>query len=263
MARSILAHSIHEHWATGATYDELHEAIKRDTPDRWAGFREPSFKFTIDTYQGSRSSGQQRDIINTFAYLPFEGPIRMKSPDHEFTAFEQWEFNAVPLGLSDPLRVHFGRLVALSSRDVVKTYDLKKRGYISRTSMDSELALVTANIALAAPGKLFYDPFVGTGSFPVACAHFGALGFGSDIDGRSLRGEGGARSLRGNFAQYGLENLMGGFFISDLTQTPLRRCRFLDGIICDPPYGVREGLRVLGCRDPTPYMLEKGRQMYK
>jgi len=39
-------------------------------------------------------------------------------------------------------------------------------------------------------------------------------------------------------------------FVSDLTNSPLRKTAFLDAIVCDPPYGVREGLKVLGSRDP-------------
>nr|XP_036575048.1 RNA methylase family protein [Colletotrichum truncatum]KAF6781558.1 RNA methylase family protein [Colletotrichum truncatum] len=184
----------------------------------------------------------------------------MKNPDIEFTIFEDWELHG-----KEPRHVYLGRLIATGARHLSLKYDLKKRGYISTTSMDSELALVTANIAHAAPGKLFYDPFVGTGSFPVACAHFGALGFGSDIDGRSIRGDGGKRTLKGNFKQYGLQNLVGEFWTADLTNTPVRRVRWLDGIVCDPPYGVREGLRVLGCRDPekTPWVVEAGRERYK
>lgn len=51
--------------------------------------------------------------------------------------------------------------MANGARDLANTYTLKTRRYISTTSMDSELALITANIAHAAPGRLFYDPFVG------------------------------------------------------------------------------------------------------
>ncbi|KAI1415470.1 tRNA guanosine-2'-O-methyltransferase TRM11 [Hypoxylon sp. FL1857] len=266
LKRSILAQTIHEHWGTAETYDELHAIVKRDTAHLWSQYRDVSFKINIDAYQGSRSEKRKLDLINSFAYLGFEGLILLKNPDQKFTIFEQWEFDAVPRNLPNPLKVHFGRLVGHSVRELIKTYDLKKRGYISTTSMDSELALVTANIALAAPGKLFYDPFVGTGSFPIACAHFGALGFGSDIDGRSVRGEGGKRSLKGNFEQYGLQNLLGDVFVSDLTNTPIRKARILDGIVCDPPYGVREGLKVLGCRDPEhkdAWLVEKGKQNYR
>ncbi|KAI1134004.1 tRNA guanosine-2'-O-methyltransferase TRM11 [Hypoxylon sp. FL0543] len=266
LRRSVLAQTIHEHWGTAETYDELHAIVKRDTAHLWAQYKDVSFKINIDAYQGSRSEKRKLDLINSFAYLGFEGLILLKNPDQKFTIFEQWEFDAVPRKLPNPLKVYFGRLVGHSVRELIKTYDLKKRDYISTTSMDSELALVTANIALAAPGKIFYDPFVGTGSFPIACAHFGALSFGSDIDGRSVRGEGGKRSLKGNFEQYGLENLLGDIFVSDLTNTPVRKARILDGIVCDPPYGVREGLKVLGCRDPEQkdaWLVEKGKRNYR
>ena len=188
---------------------------------------------------------EQRDIIESFAYTAFEGPVRMKKPDNQFIVFEDYELDA-----HQPRQLHLGRLVAESGRKAINTYTLKKRSYISTTSMDSELALVTANIAHAAPGKLCYDPFVGTGSFPLACAHFGASVFGSDLDGRSVRGKGG-RSVRGNFEQYGTTSLYLGGFAADLTNTPIRSARILDAIICDPPYGVREGLKVLGSNKPA------------
>ncbi|PFH56681.1 hypothetical protein XA68_16139 [Ophiocordyceps unilateralis] len=259
--RSVLAQSIHELWGFGRDLDALHESVKDRTRHCWTRYARPSFKFVFESYQGARSDSRKLSIINSFDYLPFEGPIRMSRPDQVFTIFETWPYNSPVLGIENPEMMYFGRFVACSSRDVILRFDLKKRGYISTTSMDSELSLVTANIALAAPGKLFYDPFVGTGSFPIACAHFGALGWGSDIDGRIIRGGGGRKSLRGNFEQYGLNNYLGDFFSADLTNTPIRETRRIwDGIVCDPPYGVREGLRVLGIRNPdkTPWLVEKG-----
>ncbi|RYO93523.1 hypothetical protein DL764_007972 [Monosporascus ibericus] len=265
MKRSILAQSIHEHWATANTWDELHVAIRRDTAQWWPRYKQSSFKINFDTYQGSRSSSKRKELIDSLAYLPFDGQILMSSPEQEFTIFEEWEWDSVPKNIPNPLKVHFGRLISHSVRDLINIFDLKKRTYISTTSMDSELALVTANIALAGPGKIFYDPFVGTGSFPIACAQFGAIGFGSDIDGRSVRGEGGKKSLKGNFQQYGLEKQIGDIFVCDLTNSPVRRARILDGIVCDPPYGVREGLRVLGCKDVEKFanLVEKGKRTYK
>ncbi|GKA32218.1 hypothetical protein Tco_0718585 [Tanacetum coccineum] len=41
--------------------------------------------------------------------------------------------------------------------------------------MDAEVAFLMANQAQAMPGKLVYDPFVGTWSILVAAAHFGAM----------------------------------------------------------------------------------------
>ncbi|KAH0266022.1 RNA methylase family UPF0020 protein, partial [Aureobasidium melanogenum] len=65
------------------------------------------------------------------------------------------------------------------------------------------------------------------------------------IDPRSIRGKP-DRNVMSNFVQYGLVPQYLDMFVSDLTNTPIRRTRWLDGIVCDPPYGVREGLRVLG-----------------
>jgi tRNA (guanine10-N2)-methyltransferase len=167
----------------------------------------------------------------------------MKDPDYEFVVMENYV-----IGEKVPNMIYFGRWIADGGRHLSLKYDLKKRAYISTTSMDAELALITANMALAAPGKLFYDPFLGTGSFPVACSHFGAHTLGSDIDARCSRGTP-ERNIQTNFDQYELRSLWLGNFVSDLTNTPLRISRCFDGIVCDPPYGVREGLKVLGRKD--------------
>lgn len=165
----------------------------------------------------------------------------MTNADEHFTIFEEYDART-----PEPKKVYLGRLVAESGRKAIAKYSLKKRKYIATTSMDAELSLVTANLALCAPGKLVYDPFMGTGSFMYACAYFGAVVTGSDLDGRSIRGKANDRSVSGNFKQYGtLSSYLGGF-VADLTNTPLRESPLFDAILCDPPYGVREGLKVLG-----------------
>ncbi|SPO04127.1 probable TRM11 Catalytic subunit of an adoMet-dependent tRNA methyltransferase complex (Trm11p-Trm112p) [Cephalotrichum gorgonifer] len=252
VARAILVQSIYEHWATATTLPALRSAVRSSPQASRPEYATCSFKFTFDSFQATRPHADKIAIIDSFSFLPFSGPIAMRDPDAEFAILEEWALGSTLLGVTEPARVHFGRLVGAGARELSGVYNLKKRKYISTTSMDSELALVTANLALAAPGKLFYDPFVGTGSFPVACAHFGALAFGSDIDGRSIRG-GAKGGVKANFEQYGLGHLLGGMFAADLTNTPLRvggGRRLWDGIVCDPPYGVREGLKVLGSRDP-------------
>lgn len=167
----------------------------------------------------------------------------MRDAEQTFTVFEEYEYK-VP----GPEQIYLARYLGGSSRHAIVDYSLKTRDYINTTSMDSELALLTANLALAAPDKIFYDPFVGTGSFPIACSHFGARTMGSDIDGRMVRGKNG-KDIKTNFRQYGLLDRYLDGFISDLTHSPLRKGRWLDGIVGDPPYGVREGLKVLGTKD--------------
>jgi tRNA (guanine10-N2)-methyltransferase len=255
-----LAQGIYELWGQGSTYDALHESVRSTSISKWSEYEQSSFKFTVEGYQGGLTAAEQGIIIDSFAYLGFQGVPQMRNPDVAFRVFEHYDLN-----VKAPKYFYFGRLITDSSRnEAKKTYDLKKRHYISTTSMDAELTLLTANIAQVAPGKIFYDPFMGTGGFPIACAHFGALVFGSDIDGRTIRGLGGSArrgqtgkmDVVGNFKQYGLlSNYLGGF-VSDLTNTPLRILPrdndftkgYLDGIVCDPPYGIREGLKVLGSR---------------
>ena len=72
-------------------------------------------------------------------------------------------------------RIFFGREVGSADRKLLPTYQLKSRTYLGPTAMDAEMAFLMANQALAAPGKLVYDPFVGTGSILIAAAHFGAM----------------------------------------------------------------------------------------
>lgn len=284
--RSILTQHIYEYWGSGNTMEGLKASLVAKSQHLWAQYHDCSFKIHVDSFQGTRTAESRMQTINFLAFLGFQGPVKMTGADQDFKLFEHWAFDAMNTGAEHPLRYHFGRQLGGSSRDLVRKYDLKKRRYINTTSMDSELALVTANMALAAPGKLFYDPFVGTGSFPIACAAFGAINWGSDIDGRAARGEytkvqgkGKSRaemSLKGNFEQYGLLPGLGDMFTADLTNSPIRRHpigtggpsgrrRLFDGIICDPPYGVREGLRVLGCRDAEkrPWLVELGMERYR
>jgi tRNA (guanine10-N2)-methyltransferase len=266
ISRSILAQDICELWGKGSDYEELHANVRQRTESYWEAYANVSFRFTIDCFHRKRPSRGESRIIQSFAYLPLKGPIRMKDPDVDFWVLEEYsqDIEAKPQAIFQsptsqtntrvqPKIIYFGRWLAHSSRESLNKYNLKKRHYISTTSFDAELSLVTANMALAAPGKLFYDPFVGTGSFCVAAAHFGAMVLGSDIDGRSFRGKevGDAEpiGLVANLQQYGLKSNFLDVFSSDLTNTPLRNVQFLDGIVCDPPYGVREGLKVLGSRD--------------
>lgn len=240
ISRSILAIAIYELWGEGHDYQALHEDVRHRTTHLWEQYKQVSFKFELDSFHGSRSQSQQREIIETFSYMAFEGPIVMKNPQCHLTVFEDFKLN-----VKIPWRLFLGKLVVESGRKFISKYNLKKRKYISTTSMDAELSLVTANLALARPGSLAYDPFMGTGSFPLACAHFGSTVWGSDLDGRSIRGKK-ERTVKANFEQYGTSSLYLDGFVADLTNTPLKVTPCLDSIICDPPYGVREGLKVLG-----------------
>ena len=242
--RSVLAQGIFELWGTGSDYDTLRADVRKRMHDmHHEQYRESAFKFKFDSFRGKRNGAQQRDLIESFNFLDFQGPIRMNDAELQMYVFEHFDYE-----VAEPNILYLGRWLADGDRRAVDTLDLKKRKYIGLTSMDAELSLVTANMALAAPGKIIYDPFVGTGSFSVACAYFGALALGSDIDGRTIRGSPSCNHYS-NYAQYNLQSNFLDNFTSDLTNSPLRIAPWLDAIVCDPPYGIREGAKVLGSRD--------------
>lgn len=106
----------------------------------------------------------------------FQGRVNLKNPDHKFWVLETDDYgsnNGLPPVVQKGL--FFGREVGTADRKLLPTYQLKSRTYLGPTAMDAEMAFLMANQALVAPGKLVYDPFVGTGSILVAAAHFGAM----------------------------------------------------------------------------------------
>lgn len=105
-----------------------------------------------------------------------QGRVNLKNPDHKFWLIETDDYG-VNNGLPPVAerRIFFGREIGAADRKLIPTYQLKSRNYLGPTAMDAEVAFLMANQALVEPGKLVYDPFVGTGSILVAAAHFGAM----------------------------------------------------------------------------------------
>ncbi|KAI7883806.1 tRNA guanosine-2'-O-methyltransferase [Lichtheimia hyalospora FSU 10163] len=244
--RAILIKNIYELWGEGETYEQVHEQVK-SYPERWAQYHDVSFKFIVSAFNSTISKEEQLSIINSFSYLDFQGPIDMKNASVQFAVHEDYGSTQYGPGVT-PIREHIymGRLVAPGSRDLVNTYNLKKRKYLGTTSMDAELSLVMANQALAASGKLVYDPFVGTGSFLFTCAHFGAYTLGSDIDGRQIRGKGEGKSVKANVEQYQLQGRVLDSLVFDVCHHPWRTDAWLDAIVT-APYGVRAGEKTPNC----------------
>ncbi|KAI7855545.1 S-adenosyl-L-methionine-dependent methyltransferase [Circinella umbellata] len=261
--RSILIKNIYALWAEGNTYEEVHTQVK-DQPELWNGkYDDVSFKFTVSAFGSTVTVQQQRDVINSFSYLGFNGPISMKNPDYRFCVMEDYGGGPPVIGV-EPTRkwIYMGVMVAKGSRDTVQKYNLKKRKYLGTTSMDAELSLIMGNQAQAAPGKLIYDPFVGTGSFLFTCAHFGAFTLGSDIDGRQIRGKTGSAggvagsSVKSNIEQYNLQGRVLDSLVFDVCHHPWRAKAWLDAIVTDPPYGVRAGAKRLGRKEDSKKPLQ-------
>ncbi|KAI8904005.1 S-adenosyl-L-methionine-dependent methyltransferase [Gorgonomyces haynaldii] len=241
--RAILIKSISELFVEAKSKEELDKkTVELNLKENRPELSNNTFKFIVDAYNRSLSWPEQLERMNSMSFLGFEGAIDLKNPATVFTLFEQYEDEKDKTLL--PSKLYFGRLIANGNRSLVSKYDLKKRQYLGTTSMDAELSLVCANMALAKQGSLIIDPFVGTGSFLVCCSHFGALTVGADIDGRQIRGKDG-QGIKANVEQYNLEHLVLGTVVCDIAHHPWRSNNLFDAIVCDPPYGVRAGAKTI------------------
>ncbi|KAK6945564.1 Ribosomal RNA large subunit methyltransferase K/L-like, FLD domain [Dillenia turbinata] len=251
--RSILVKGIYELWGEGSNFEELEESVRSFPDERKLPFltSDSTFRITVDSFGKVMSFQEQNDWIKGLGFIPFKGPVNLRNPDHKFWLMETDDYgsnNGLPPIVQK--RIFFGREIGGADRKLLPTYQLKSRNYIGPTAMDAEMAFLMANQALAMPGKLVYDPFVGTGSILVAAAHFGAMTMGADIDIRVVRdGRGPDCNVWSNFKQYELPMPIS-LLRADNNLPPWRSTvkEIFDAIICDPPYGVRAGGRKSGGR---------------
>lgn len=266
--RSILIKSIMELWSEGDTFDETMEALSRNRAkicQRWPS-ASPSFKFEIHSFGETLPHGLQRDLIHQFVSkipaITIDMPVSLKSPDLLFHVYADFGDD---VGRSfadrnaprDPVKVMMGMCAGTGHRQIVAKYDLKKRPYLGTTSMDAELSLIMANQAMARPGSLVYDPFVGTGSFLCSCSEFGAYTLGSDLDGRQIRGTEAKGSIESNVQAYDLSKQVLGTLVFDIKQHPFKQVTFIDAIVTDPPYGVRAGAKCIAKVGPEVFINQK------
>ncbi|KAL3693576.1 hypothetical protein R1sor_007227 [Riccia sorocarpa] len=269
-SRSVLLKGIFEVWGEGRTYEELRVSIEACPEEKKAPYLTPdsTFKIVVDTFGKILSLDEQTERIHSMSYIPFLGVVKLKCPEHKFWLIET-DGNDLNNGLppADNMSILFAREIGVSDRKVVVKYELSRRNYLGPTAMDAEVALLMANQALAKPGNLVYDPFVGTGSILVAAAHFGAMTMGADIDIRVIRdGKGPDKNVWSNFKQYDLTPPIG-LIRADNNVPPWRSnlSEVFDAIICDPPYGVRAGGRKSGGRKllqgtRDPYKIDEDRR---
>ncbi|QRW21627.1 hypothetical protein RhiXN_06616 [Rhizoctonia solani] len=249
--RCILVKAVYALWGHGESYDELHAMNKRNRAiwdtDHYNSAR---FRFNVMAYSHTLSKERQRDIMNSFAYMGYQGKIDMKDPEFIMACIEEypdsrgWPRHKRQVD-GEFRQVIFGRLIAEgTARKLIATFDVKKRSYYGNTSMEAEVSLLMANQTLTA-------------------AYFGALVFGSDIDGRQMRGKDTTPGIRKAATQYGVLPRVLDLCTFDVTQGPLRRGGLFDAIVTDPPYGVRAGAKRLGRKDgqemrTEPLILQDG-----
>ncbi|KAF0274092.1 hypothetical protein FOG51_01049 [Hanseniaspora uvarum] len=281
--RSILTNGIYELFSEGPTYKEIFKNINKDFDELLLDedFNKKSMKFQLHTSnkRSKYTMPEMVEIFNEFAVLNIKNKINLKSPEVIFQIFEHYK----EVTDETPCTIYFTKLVQLSlrSKGILDKLRLNKRPYIGTTTFEPELSLVTCNLSLVKPFKFVYDPFCGTGGFLTAAATIekNTLVLGSDMDGRMLRGNSSksstsehlnnrknktpnevgleehiqnlkiSKNVQGialNFEYYKQSHQLVSLLTMDFTHNALRSNLSIDSIMCDPPYGIREGIKVLG-----------------
>ncbi|PRP87928.1 tRNA guanosine-2'-O-methyltransferase 11 [Planoprotostelium fungivorum] len=254
-SRSVSLMSFFDLIAVGDTFEELLENISHYPQDKLQALagNGRTFKYHVDSYGRKMPHAEQLVLMERLTNINGaweSGNIDLKNPQETWTIFVDYGV-AKNRPMDDPRRYYLGRKICNTPVDLIEVYNVKKRNYIGTTSMDSELSLMMANQALARSGTIAMDPFAGTGSLLLTCAHFGSMVMGSDIDQRMFRGWGEGKDLKSNFKQYGIENKYIDVIVADNSHTPYRTVPFIDALVADPPYGIRAGARKIGKKRKT------------
>ncbi|XP_011146251.1 tRNA (guanine(10)-N2)-methyltransferase homolog [Harpegnathos saltator] len=257
-----------ELWAQGKQTEDLHNSLKAYTAENSKTFigDKRSFKIIVETFCKHFSQCEKVNKIESFSYLPLEGPVKLKNPDFTLYYIEYYGLdpNSIP---EKPYDYFFGRWIADGQRELIQKLSLKTRKFIGNTSMDPQLSLIMANQAQVKKGDLVFDPFVGTGSLLISASQFGGYTFGTDIDFMMLHGR--TRPTRisqktrekdeniaANMFQYGTSSCYIDVVVADFSYPLWRSGLQIDAIITDPPYGIREATERIGTMKINPIIEE-------
>ncbi|AWO96954.1 putative tRNA (guanine(10)-N2)-methyltransferase -like isoform 2 [Scophthalmus maximus] len=163
MARSVCAKSAFELWGHGQTHSELRTSLLKYPSENMSPFmhKESTYRINVYTFNKTLEFTDRIKRIDALEYLPFEGTVSLKSPQHIFCLLEDYgtEPNNIP---EHPLYIYFGRWIADGQRELIRSHSVKNRHFIGNTSMDAGLSFLMANHAKVKENDLVFDPFVGT-----------------------------------------------------------------------------------------------------
>ncbi len=249
--RSMLVQGFYEEYAQGTTYEQLVAEMDVDRLRAQAYAPDVSLRVTVEVYGSSLTQKEKSHrIFRVLAVLTERVKVDLKNPTMNLLLFEQMRSrNNID---NELVKLYFAREVAINSNSLPFAYSLKERRFLNTTSMDPCLSFVMANLGLCRPGSLVFDPFVGSGSVLVSCAHFGAYCAGSDYDPRVFHDDAAQLTIADNFLQYGFPQRFLGVIRADFSQKWMIRRPMFDAVITDPPYGVREGIKKIGRKPNKP-----------
>jgi len=259
LSRSVMVKYCCQLWVEGNSLEEFHNKLKQFPFSDISHLlsKKVSFKIEVESYMKKLGGKEKLEKVESVSYIPVNGPVNLVNPDLTISYMEYFgsDHNNLP---DSPIKVMIGKKVGEGQRERINKQSIKKRIFIGNTTMDPQLSLLMANLGKVSPGSLVLDPFVGTGSILLAAAEFGGSVLGSDLDFQTLH----ARtrpsrvgqkvramdeSMVANFDQYSLSSLYLDVVTGDASQPPWRQDRpWLDCVLTDPPYGVRETVARVG-----------------
>uniref|UniRef100_A0ABK0LK83 tRNA (guanine(10)-N(2))-methyltransferase n=1 Tax=Rattus norvegicus TaxID=10116 RepID=A0ABK0LK83_RAT len=242
MKRTVCAKSLFELWGHGKSPEELYSSLKSYPVEKMVPFlhSDSTYKIKIHTFNKTLTQEEKVERIDALEFLPFEGKVNLKKPQHVFSILEDYGLdpNCIP---ENPHNIYFGRWIADGQRELIESYSVKKRHFIGNTSMDAGLSFIMANHAKVKENDLVFDPFVGTGK----------------ASRKNQKWRGPDENIRANLRQYGLEKFYLDVLVSDASKPSWRKGTYFDAIITDPPYGIRESTRRTGSQKEILKGIEK------
>ena len=247
-SRAVLVHAAYEVWGEGTTYEVCAAAANgmADADPRLAPFLAGKGKrWAARCLVFGAACGRRKSLTDLpqklEAFRPLlkrlPGPVDLKRPELQLALLEDGD-----AAQGEPLhRVFFARELCRGAHGKTQKLSLKRRGYVTTTSMDARTSLVMANVAGLREGDRVLDPFAGSGGLLLAAAEMGAgVTVGVDVNCTIDLGK-----VTANFEAQGLAppaRYLFGDAASPEIQAELMGGGLgpFDVIVADPPYGKRE-----------------------
>ena len=188
--RSLSIRHLTEVWYVAESYEDLIVNINSHLNTSLKSFLAGntfSFAIRVSSFAKKLNKDYITDVISKLEALEIGGRVCLTNPDLTIQVIEDYGDDP-KLKPVKPKRIYIGSLMAEGQRKLLTHYSLERRYYIGNTSMDPEISFLMGNLAKVKRGDFVIDPFVGTGSILISCAHLGAYVMGTDIDRRILHG---------------------------------------------------------------------------
>ena len=242
--RAVLVHAAYEVWATGSSLCEcaaITKSIMNDDPRM--GPLQANTTWAANSYVFGTKHGRRKEVdtlpqkLSIFKILlrRLPGAVDLKAPAVRFVLLEDGD----AAGEEELHKVWFTREVAEGSRGLTERLSLRRRPYVTTTSMEPKASLVMSNVAGLQLGEKVLDPMAGGGGLLLAAAQLGAgLTVGVDVN-SSID----VSRVESNFHDLGLTP-PADFIFGDVGDPNVQERLYpwgpFDVLVADPPYGKRE-----------------------